>query len=353
MKAKLFFMIIVSILFFISCNFTQGPMEWSSEITKIHLFNTETNKTLLVGDGHYPTLIKDASRILYKNENNLIVYDIASQKSQIIYNSISYNRNSISPDGNSIAVISDNKLLRINLNTSELNELHSFAKNYKNLGAPVYSSDGKNLLFLRTISILDNPNFSDSVIATIYNFTSDRVITIDTLFSTNYNRTWYSYSFVNNSEKFFLSAQGRKPNHNYETKITSFKSTEAPTINGVKVLGYSTKSWCGVGEAVYIYRSQAYENTGQRLLFWEYNLIDNSLVDLSPINKSMKFANGIKNMDSIIGVDSDSPTLIYIINLHNGEEDIYDPQVKEDIIDASFQSGLKNIAFETSKWLYE
>ena len=342
-KIKVYIVLLIITPILISCDFGSGmDLDEDQYKTNLFLVNINDSTTQFISEGYNPIFLNNSNRILFRNVG-LWIYKIESGESiQMLDNFHSHiDENSISPDEKYLIYRNKNDLLRLDLNSFETMTLINSPEILNSYPLARYSNEGNQIIY--TTSPKQKNDFSnfDSVYIHIYNFDTQQIITLDTLY--DYKDASYSISFTKNSQKLYvIQSTGYdydigKNRHN----IGLFTNNQSPKLISSFTVHRSTgweRFWdCNNETIIYIELNGIYHyDLNSALLINRYSY--NTNLNLG----SMRF---IKNTDQIVGADTNS--VIEILNLEGIIQDSYNTNIEGYIYWIDYSESLEKIVVAT------
>jgi len=338
---------LIFIIFLLSACYTEHEFgdinDLGHTISKIYTYNIPDSSTRYITDGFSPITLLKSNKLLYQYSNQLWLYDFSINDSILLADNFFafVNENCLSPDEKYLAYINDSTLNRININTTEINTLLT-SDQLVNIPTPKYSDDGKYLLYLSNPKRKNNSSNSDSFYVNIYNFNSNTITKLDTIFK----RTDYSITmgFINNSQQIYIIRQEERKLGGWEMKITIFNNSSNPIFFAARTLyssTYDNKIWKLDEHTMLILAG---------LSIYKYDIISDKATIPVEFKSSWEKIRKIKNLDSLIVLDVNNS--FEITNIYGEKEHDYSIKTKEEIDWIDYSAKFKYILFETNKYYH-
>lgn len=348
MKIKSIYLLILAPLLF-SCEMG-SEMNFDDHYvidSKIYQYNISDSATSIITKGNNPIILPESNKMLYivyeETGTKLLSYNFANGTHQELYNAfIFFDDLSISPDEKYLSFIKRDELIRLNLNSSELETLFSSKNHLIDYPPPHYSPNGKFIISLFNKTNAENGYDSDSVFINIYDVDQTNVLHLDSVILRSNDKL--QTGFIYNSEKFYVSREGYHPdNHKWQIEFLIYKNKAKPFFyNTVRFLPESFAS------DYLIYERQKmliFENN--EILFFDLS----SGVFLRKVYLDEYFTSVVisKNESRLLGI---TDSKIFLMNLEGEVLDAFQPNVEDNIVWADFLEEENKIIFRTEEHYY-
>ena len=338
MKKIISFVLIIGNI--ISCDFgTDHEFNEQIEISKIYQFNISDSLTNYLVDGFGPKLLQKSKKLLYYGTTNLWIYDLTTKEHKIVINDV-WRKIILSPDEKSLLYSQGKKLMSLNISSGQEQTLFISDQLILDYPDPIFSKDGKKILFLSYPETTNREVRTDSHYVNIYDLELDKNIRIDTVFIRGNDS--FRIGFTNDSNTIFVLRKGFNEYHQYQSQFTFYRNDTYPKY-------YHTESVTHNG-----FNNDIFTIDDDKLLILEdylilqYDISDDEFTKRNHYKLYRDIVKPINGLDKLIGREWYDNS-IGIVSYYGKVENIYYPKVEDEIRTLDYLVVDSLIIFSTSK----
>lgn len=345
MKKIISFVLVIGTI--ISCDFgTDHGFNEQEEISKIYQFNISDSSTNFLVDGFNPKLLHKSKKLLYYvqvdyGNTNLWIYDLYTKEHKLVTNDV-WRRILLSPDEKSLLYFQGKKLMRLNISSGQEQTLFISDQTILDYPYPIYSKDGKKILYLSYPKTTDNEDHTDSHYVNIYDLEVNKSIRVDSVFIRGNDA--FRIGFTNDSKIIYVLRKGFNEYHQYQSQFTFYRNDTYPKY-------YHTESIIHNG-----FNNDIFTIDDDKLLILEdylilqYDISDDEFTKRNHYKLYRDIVAPINGMDKLIGREWYDNS-IGIVSYFGKLENIYNPKVDDQIFTIDYLVEDRIIIFGTTKWI--